>query len=290
MRQLTRIVRYVFPYSLQLLVGVVLLAGVGLLEAFRLLLIKPILDQVLDPASGADSIQLAIPGIHRIIYLQDFVPAHFHGNAWTVVAYALVASSILRGIFDFAGTYLVNHAGFGMITNLRNDLYDSLLRRSAAFFQRHTTGTLISTIINDIERVQYAMSAILAEFLQQFFTFVFTAGLVVMLGRRLAWILLLFIPVIIYSAARIGRQVRRSSRGGHDILADIQYVLQETISGNRIVKAFSMESWEMARFPRRRPALVPGEFALGGGGLHEFAAHGCFWRHRNCTSAAVGTK
>jgi len=248
MRQLIRILRYVFPYLLQLLVGVLLLAGVGFLEAFRLVLIKPILDRVLNPASGADNIPLPIPGSHRIVYLQQFVPVHFHSSAWTVVAYALVVSSIFRGIFDYAGTYLVNHAGFGMITNLRNDLYDSLLKRSAAFFQKHTTGTLISTIINDIERVQYAMSSILAEFLQQLFTFLFTAALVIVLGRRLAWILLLFVPIIIYSAARIGRQVRRTTRGGQDKLADIQNVLQETIAGNRIVKAFSMETWEMARF------------------------------------------
>lgn len=248
MRQVTRIVRYVFPFSLQLLVGVLMLAGVGFFEAFRLVLIKPILDRVLNPASGADNIQIPIPGTNRIVYLQQFVPVHFHGSAWTAVAYALIVSSILRGVFDYAGTYLVNHAGFGMITNLRNDLYDSLLKRSAAFFQKHTTGTLISTIINDIERVQYAMSSILAEFLQQLFTFVFTAALVIVLGRRLAWILLLFIPFIIYSAVRIGRQVRRTTRGGQDKLADIQNVLQETIAGNRIVKAFNMETWEMARF------------------------------------------
>jgi ATP-binding cassette, subfamily B, bacterial MsbA len=249
MRQLTRIVRYVFPFVPQLVLGVVLLAGVGLLEAFRLVLIKPILDRVLNPASGAENIQLfVIPGTHHVVYLQQFVPVHFHSSAWTVVAYALVVSSILRGIFDYAGTYLVNHAGFGMITNLRNDLYNSLLKRSAAFFQKHTTGTLISTIINDIERVQYAMSSILAEFLQQLFTFVFTAGLVIVLGRQLSWVLLLFIPFIIYSAVRIGRQVRQTTRGGQDKLADIQNVLQETITGNRIVKAFSMETWEMDRF------------------------------------------
>jgi ATP-binding cassette, subfamily B, bacterial MsbA len=248
MRQVTRIVRYVFPFSLQLILGVLMLAGVGFFEAFRLVLIKPILDRVLNPASGAENIQIPIPGTNQIVYLQQYVPVHFHGSAWTAVAYALIVSSILRGILDYAGTYLVNHAGFGMITNLRNDLYDSLLKRSAAFFQKHTTGTLISTIINDIERVQYAMSSILAEFLQQLFTFFFTAALVIVLGRRLAWILLLFIPFIIYSAVRIGRQVRRTTRGGQDKLADIQNVLQETIAGNRIVKAFSMETWEMARF------------------------------------------
>jgi ATP-binding cassette, subfamily B, bacterial MsbA len=255
MRQLTRLVRYVLPFTLQLLAGALLLATVGFLEAFRLVLVGPVFDRVLNPSSGSDNIRLlTIPGTDHVIYLQKFVPSSLH-NAWTIVAYALVASTILKGIFDYAGTYLVNHAGFGMITDLRNDLYNSVLRRSAAFFQQHTTGTLVSTIINDIERVQYAMSNVMAEFLQQFFTFVFTAIAVVALGRKLAWVLLLFIPFIIYSARKIGLRVRTTTRRGQDKLADIQNILQETITGNRIVKAFSMELWELARFRKAAQRL-----------------------------------
>src|ERR1700734_3461327 len=248
MRQVMRLVRYVLPFLLQLLPGVFLLAAVGFLEAFRLVLLKPVLDRVLNPSSGSENIVLfTMPQTGQPVYLQRFVPTHFH-NAWTIVAFALVASTVLKGIFDYTGTYLVNHAGFGMITNLRNDLYNSVLRRSAAFFTKHTTGTLISTIINDIERVQYAMSSVLAEFLQQFFAFAFTAVLVVILGRELAWVLVLFVPFIIYSAIRIGRKVRSTTRRGQDQLADVQNILHETITGNRIVKAFGMESWEVARF------------------------------------------
>lgn len=248
MRQLTRLVRYVFPFLLQLVAGVLLLAGVGFLEAFRLMLLKPVLDRVLNPSSGSEKILLfTVPHTGFPIYLQRFVPSHFH-NAWTIVAYALVASTILKGIFDYSGTYLVNHAGFGMITSLRNDLYNSVLRRSSAFFQKHATGTLISTIINDIERVQYAMSSVLAEFLQQLFSFIFIAAAVVVLGRDLAWVLLLFVPFIVLSAIRIGRRVRTTTRRGQDQLADVQNLLHETITGNRIVKAFGMESWEVARF------------------------------------------
>src|SRR5579863_6178326 len=198
MRQLTRLVRYVGPFLLQLLPGIFLLAAVGFLDAFRLMLLKPVLERVLNPASGSQNIVLfTIPKIEKPVYLQSFVPTHFN-NAWTIVAYALVVSTLLKGIFDYCGTYLVNHAGYGMITNLRNDLYNSVLRRSAAFFQKHTTGTLISTIINDIERVQFAMSSVLAEFLQQVFTFLFTGCLVIILGRQLAWSLVLFVPVIIF--------------------------------------------------------------------------------------------
>src|SRR5579864_4428337 len=255
MRQLTRLLRYVVPYWWQLIASVLLLAGVGFLDAFRVLLVGPVLDRVLNPSSGSDNILLfTIPHTHHTIYLQKFVPSHFH-NAWTVVAYAFVASTILKGVFDYAGTYLVNYAGYGLITDLRNSLYNSILRRSAAFFQKHSTGTLLSTIVSDIERVQFAMSSILAEFLQQFFTFIFTAGVVIVLGRKLAWLLLLFVPFIIFSASKIGRRVRHTTRRGQDQLADIQNILHETITGNRIVKAFSMEAWEFARFRKAAQRL-----------------------------------
>jgi len=248
MRQLTRLVRYALPYWWQILSSVLLMAAVGALDAFKYLLVRPVFDRVLNPASGSKDIQLFInPLTQHPVYLQQFVPSHF-SNAWTIVAFALVASTILKGICDYSGTYLVNHAGFGMITDLRDDLYTVLLRRSAAFFSRHTTGTLLSTIVNDIERVQYAMSTVLSELLQQFFTFVSVAIVVAILGGNLAWVLLLFVPVIVFSSRKIGSRVRHTTRHGQDKLAEIQNILHETITGNRIVKAFNMEDWEISRF------------------------------------------
>jgi subfamily B ATP-binding cassette protein MsbA len=248
MRQLTRLVGYAMPYWWQILASVLLMAAVGGLDAFKYLLVRPVFDRVLNPATGSQNIQLfVIPGTHHPVYLQQFVPSHLT-NAWTIVAFALVASTILKGICDYSGTYLVNHAGFGMITDLRDDLYTALLRRSAAFFSKHTTGTLLSTIINDIERVQYAMSTVLSELLQQFFTFVSVAIVVVILGGNLSWVLLLFAPVIVFSSRKIGRRVRHTTRHGQDKLAEIQNILHETITGNRIVKAFNTEDWEISRF------------------------------------------
>jgi subfamily B ATP-binding cassette protein MsbA len=245
---LTRLLRYVLPYWWPFLASVALMALVGLLDAGRVLLIRPIFDRVLNPGSQEKTIQLfKLPGTERFLNLQQLVPSHFH-NPWTVVAFALVAATVLKGIFDYIGTYLVNYAGFGMITDLRDDLYNAILRSSSAFFVKHTTGTLLSTIVNDIEKVQFAMSSVLAEFLQQFFTLIFTAAVVILVGGKLAWVLLLFLPVILYSSRKIGRQVRSKTRGGQDKLAEIQNILHETITGNRIVKAFGMEKWEVERF------------------------------------------
>jgi ATP-binding cassette, subfamily B, bacterial MsbA len=248
LRRIWRLLLYVRPYALYSLVSVVLMAIVGAMAAFRILLVKPIFDNVLDPNAPPGLVLVfRIPHTDYVINLQKFLPSYFH-NAWTVVAVALVGSALLKSICDYCGTYLVNRAGFGMITDLRNDLYNAILRRSVAFFQKHTTGTLLSTLINDIERVQFAMSTVLSDFLQQLFTLIFTVMAVVIVGGKLAWVLLLFLPVVVLSARRIGRRVRQTTRKGQDKLAEIQNILHETITGNRIVKAFGMEMWEMNRF------------------------------------------
>lgn len=249
MRQLMRLLRYLRPYSLPFLASVVLMAAVGLLDAFRLLLIGPIFSSVLNPASPTEAIPiLRLPwGKHYVLDLHQLVPRHSH-NVLTVVAIALVGATLIKGVCDYLGTYLVNYAGYGLTTDLRNTLYKKVLARSISFFSRYPTGTLISTIVNDIEKVQFALSTVMAEFLQQFFTLIFIAAVVVITGRRLAWILLLFIPFVIFSSGKIGRRVRQTTRKGQDKLADIQNILHETITGNRIVKAFSMEKWENVRF------------------------------------------
>jgi subfamily B ATP-binding cassette protein MsbA len=248
MRRAGRLLHYARPYWWQALASVVLAAGVGFFDAFRILLIMPIFDNVLHP--GADHKQLTmfswLSGRYHI-NLDRLAPPHFH-NDWSVVAYLFIASTLLKGICDYAGTYLANYAGFGMITDLRDDLYEAILRRSVSFFQKHATGTLLSALINDIERVQYAMASVLSDFLQQVFTLIFMIGVVIAVGGKLAWILLIFVPVVISSMRRIGRGVRRTTRKGQDKLAEIQNILHETITGNPIVKAFNMEFWELLRF------------------------------------------
>jgi subfamily B ATP-binding cassette protein MsbA len=248
MRRVWRLLRYARPYALYSLASVVLMAIVGAMQALRVFLVKPIFDKVLRPDDqSADFLLFRFPWTHRFTDLHFLVPAHFH-NAWAVVAYVLIVSAIVKSVCDYTGTYLVNYAGFGMITDLRNNLYDAILRRSVAFFQKHSTGMLLSTIINDIERVQLAMSTIMADFLQQFFTFIFLIGVAISYGGKMAWVLLFFLPVVISSARRIGSSVRTTTRKGQDKLAEIQNILHETITGNGIVKAFGMEHWETERF------------------------------------------
>src|SRR5258708_9022012 len=133
MRQLRRLVRYALPYWWQILSSVVLMAAVGALDAFKFLLISPIFDRVLNPSTGSKDIRLfVIPVTHHPVYLQQLVPPHFT-NAWTMVAVALIGSTILKGVFDYSCTYFVNHAGFGMITSRADDLTNPGVQRSPPY-------------------------------------------------------------------------------------------------------------------------------------------------------------
>jgi len=250
MKNLLRLLRYGLPFSLEWLPGVILLALVGLLDTFRTILFQPIFDQVLRPDAPEGPILLGIPHLDWWhVDLRALIPPFMHlHNPWAVVAFALVISTLAKGLCDYLGTYLINYAGFGLITDLRNHLYEATLRRSASFFHRHATGTILSTLINDVDKVQTAVSSVIGDFLQQLFTFVFGLVLVIRLGGQLSWALLLFVPVVITSSRKIGREVRTRTRSGQDKLAEIQNILHETVTGNRIVKAFSTELWEVLRF------------------------------------------
>jgi ATP-binding cassette, subfamily B, bacterial MsbA len=250
MRNLLRLLRYGWPYTLEWIPGVLLLAVVGVLDTLRVALFVPILGVVLKPQSTSNALPLFPSAPHGWQFdLHRVIPAWMHvHNVLTVVAFALIGSTIIKGICDYGGTYLVNYAGFGTITDLRNHLYEAIIRRSSSFFHKHPTGTILSTLINDVDRVQTALSTVLGDFLQQFFTFVATIALVITLGGRLSWALLLFVPIVITSARRIGSSVRRRTRTGQDKLAEIQNILHETVTGNRIVKAFNTELWETLRF------------------------------------------
>ncbi|MDR3740732.1 MAG: ABC transporter ATP-binding protein [Terracidiphilus sp.] len=256
MKRFFRLLRYGLPYTVQWVPGVLLLALVGALDTFRVLLLQPIFDQVLRPDAPEGPIIL---GLRQQVWhfdLRQLIPPFLHmHNAWNVVAFALVAATLGKGICDYLGTYLVNYAGFGTITDLRNHLYETTLRRSSSFFHRHATGTILSTLINDVDRVQNAMSSVIGEFLQQLFTFIVGLAFVVGMGGRLSWALVLFIPVVITSARKIGREVRTRTRTGQDKLAEIQNILHETVTGNRIVKAFNTELWEVLRFKKAAKRL-----------------------------------
>ncbi len=248
MRELLRLMRYVKPYALRLALSVALMAGVGFFEAMMALLIGPVFDRVLNPKADGAGIPLFRAGYLPQIDLTRFAPAFIH-NVWTMVAVAILIVTFGKAIFEYAADYLVHYIGFAVISDLRNQVYERIIRQSARFFKDHSTGKLMSAIVNDIEKIQLAVSHLLADFMRQVFTLVAMVAVLFVLDPVIAsFALPLLIAVVLYASLKIGKRVRKSSRTTQDNVAGISQILQETISGNRIVKAFGMEAFEVKRF------------------------------------------
>jgi len=227
--------------------AVVLMAVVGACEALTALLIKPVFDKVLDPRATSTPILLFQFPWGGSLHLQDLLPGRIH-NVWTMVAIAIVGVTVAKGVAEFLATYFVNFIGHSVVRDLRNLLYSRIIQQSIGFFTKHPTGRLMSAITSDIEKIQNAVSQVSADFLKQCFTLVGLMAVVFYVDWQLALASLLLVPFVVYPAANIGRYIRISSRSSQDKMAEINNVLQETFSGIRIVKAFVMELFEVAKF------------------------------------------
>jgi ATP-binding cassette, subfamily B, bacterial MsbA len=248
MNQWIRLIAYGRKYTVQLVAAVLLMALAGAATGIMPLLSAPILYKVLLVDVTDEQVDLGVdPIFHRHHYLQDFVPSSIH-NIWAVVAFAILVVFVVKGICDYLGNCLINYVGFSAVTNLRNAVFEKVLRQGAEFFESTSTGRLMSSIMNDVDKVQLATSHMLADFLRQLFTAGFLLCVIVGKGGPLALLSLLIVPVVIIPTLRIGRRIRSTTGRTQARQAELNQILQETLSGHMVVKAFNAEGYELRRF------------------------------------------
>jgi subfamily B ATP-binding cassette protein MsbA len=246
--QLKRLLSYVRPYTLRLAVGVAFVAFVALAEGGVALMIKLAVDFVLNPGATSSRLPLgALPWSGKVVYLNDYFPARFH-NVRTVFAISLVVLFFTKALAEYIGTTQIQYSGLAAVTDLRNQVYARILRQPIGFFQHNPTGRLISTVINDVERVRFALSEWLADLFQKSFTLVVFVAVLLGINWKMALGCAFLLPLVVWPVNKFGRKIRRSAENSQTRLGDLSQILQETVSGNRVVKAFGMENFEIRRF------------------------------------------
>jgi ATP-binding cassette, subfamily B, bacterial MsbA len=246
--QLKRLLAYVRPYSLRLVAGILLLAFVALAEGGVALMVAPAVDRVLNPAAVGSLLALVkLPWSGRTIYLNDFFPPRIH-NVWTVFAFALLILYFSKAVAEYLGSTEIQYVGQAAVTDLRNQVYARLIRQPMGFFQHNSTGRLHSTVINDVERTRVALSEYLADLFQKGFTFLVFVCVLLVVNWKMALGAALLLPLVILPVNKFGRKIRRSVETSQSRLGDLSQILQETVSGNRVVKAFGMEPFEIRKF------------------------------------------
>jgi subfamily B ATP-binding cassette protein MsbA len=171
------------------------------------------------------------------------------------VAAIIVLLYVVKGSCSYLGTTLVASVGQRAVTDLRNALYEHVLNQSFTFLSRNSTGSLMSHITTDVEKIQNAVSEMAGDLLKEGLSVVGFMVILFIQDWRLAIFSLFGMPLAIHPLVLLGRHLRASNETSLRRWRDISEILQETISGFRIVKAFGMEGFEIARFRRAASRL-----------------------------------
>lgn len=224
-----RLLQFVKPYWVRLGGAMICMLFVSAASSAAAFLVKPVLDDIF---------------FKKDLAMLKLIPL------------VIVGLYVLKAFFDYGQTYLMSYVGQRIIADLREKIYNHLQSLSLSFFTRNPTGVLMSRITNDVSMVQGAVTDAVTGLLKDFFTILGLVGVVFYRDWKLALVAMVVFPLAVYPVVKFGRKLRSYSARSQSTMGDISTILLETISGNRIVKAFGMENYEQERFSRENRKLL----------------------------------
>ena len=216
-----RLLKLAKPHAVKFSIALLCMLVVGVTTSALAFLVKPALDEIFLKKNSAmlKWIPLAVVGIY-----------------------------LTKGVCSYAQTVLMNFIGQRVVADLRAALYRKIQTQSLAFFTKNPTGLLMSRITNDVGFIQGAVSEAVTSLLKDSFTLICLVFVIFYRDWQLAIIAMLVFPLAVYPIAKFGQRMRQIASRTQVTLGSLTTLLQETISGTRIVKAFNMEEYENRRF------------------------------------------
>lgn len=216
-----RLISYVRPYMGRMIAAIVciILAACGNLAVPWI--IKDVIDQVL---INKDMVML------------------------NIIAVGILLIFFLRGIFFFGQTYLMSYIGQRVIIDIREAVYRQLQRLSLGYFDKRQTGAIMSSVTNDVSALQAALVESMVELVTEAMILIGSLGAMFFLHWKLSLLTLITMPLVLHAINTFGKKLRLAGRVLQARTADITAILQETISGIRVIKSFAREDYETNRF------------------------------------------
>lgn len=218
---LKRLYEFIKPYRVKLIIAMMAMICVSIGTGAQTYLVKDVLDKIF---------------IEKNEFYLKMLPL------------VLLLIFFLKGGVYYIYSILLEQVGQSVIRDFRLHIFYHIHKQSISFFTTMPTGTLMSRVISDVALLQQAVSKSLIGSIRDFFQVVILLGVVFYMNWKLAMITFIVLPVAAYPIVRFGRLFRKVSISTQEEVANVSNILHETITGNRIVKAFTKEEYEGKRF------------------------------------------
>jgi len=221
MNSISKILTYAKPYWKMLIVAFVAAAFFGITAAIPTLLLKHTIDDI-------------------------FIQQYHHLIIPFLLCFIILAS--LKGLFMYLSSYAMQWVNNRVINDIRNDMFERFIHFPVSFFQKHSTGTLMSHFLNDVQMIQQAANAVIRDGVRSFCEGICYISIAFYQNAKLGLLLLIMGPVLGYVIKRLGRARKNASLAIQKQIGSISAALQERIIGIREIKAFNAEDFESNRF------------------------------------------
>jgi subfamily B ATP-binding cassette protein MsbA len=239
MQDLKRLLRYVRPYLPLFVIALVAMVFVAVFETAIGAMLVPITEQFI----GCTDVKARAP-----FDLNALVPKDDWYRAWMVIGGLLIAFTILKGIAEYLSTFLMAKIGQSVVLNIRRELYEHILRQSAAFFERHRSNYLVSRLVVSCAAIEQAVTSNLRDVLRESIMLVFFLGAALYLNWRLTLGALIIGPIIAYITSEVSRRMRKLAEVSLKGNKDLNETAHETFANHVIVKSYSGEKRSVAKF------------------------------------------
>ena len=219
-----RLIRYINPYKGKLIFAILCMLGASAAQLFLPWVIKDVIDDVF---KNKDVVML-----NQIIF-------------------AILFMFILRGFFIYGQNYFMSFVSERSMIDLKEDFFKKIQHFSLGYYERKTTGTMMSHFTNDIGGLQMAMLNSGVEFITESFVLIFSIGSMIILNWKLTALTFIAVPIIAFAIEKLGKKIRVVGGMAQERASEITSLIQEFLSGIRVVKSFAREEYELERFHKQ---------------------------------------
>ena len=216
-----RLLQFLMPYKGKLIVAIICMIILAACTAALAWAMRPMLDEVL---SGKNK---------TYIYLMPV---------------GIIILYIIKGSAFYGQASIMAYIGQRIIYDIRKQLYEHLTSQSLNFFSHRKTGEMLGRITYDVTLLQSAVSTTVTSLMRDVVSIIFLLGVIFSQDWLLALLALVVFPIMVYPLVRFGQRMRQASYDGQVSMGHMSSLVEETIGGIRVVKAFGMENYERKRF------------------------------------------
>ena len=241
-----RLLRFAAPYKARFIAALACMAVLALSTAAYVNLLGPVLELLFTGRAQA------VAGLGR------FLPASLDFAGWlqrvdrervlSALPFVITAVALVKGIAYFGQFYLMGMVSQRVIADLRTTMFDHLLGLSPSFFAKRHSGDLMSRFSADVQSVETAVSYAVSSYIRDGMTIVVMLANCFVLDWRLSLMAFVAVPVTLLPILRFAKRLKRVTQQSQSALGRISEMVQEALSGMRVVQAFGMEGWESERF------------------------------------------